>query len=106
MKADADGAGPLLSSGPRTTAYRIAFGVAAAFALARVASALSIQDADAAATIPSRRHHAHWSEPAVARVWHHPAANQATVSPRRVYAPGETTDSQSGPRTKAGADAV
>jgi MFS family permease len=37
------------------TAYRIAFLVAAAFCLAGVASALSIHDSDAAATIPSRR---------------------------------------------------
>jgi EmrB/QacA subfamily drug resistance transporter len=56
------------------TAYRIAFLVAAAFCLAGVASALSIHDADAAATIPSRRHNPHWPTPAIARVWHHPAA--------------------------------
>ena len=56
------------------TAYRIAFLVAAACCLAAVASALSIHDADAAATIPSRRHHTHWPTPAIARVWHHPAA--------------------------------
>jgi MFS family permease len=56
------------------TAYRIAFLVAAAFCLAGVAFALSIHDADAAATIPSRRHNPHWPTPAIARVWHHPAA--------------------------------
>jgi MFS family permease len=56
------------------TAYRIAFLVAAAFCLAGVASALSIHDADAAATIPSRRHHPWWPAPALARFWHHPAA--------------------------------
>jgi len=56
------------------TAYRIAFLVAAAFCLAAVVSALSIRDADAASTIPSRRHHPRWPAPAVARVWHHPAA--------------------------------
>ncbi len=56
------------------TAYRVAFLVAAAFCLAGVASALSIHDADAAATIPSRRHHPWWPAPALARVWHHPAA--------------------------------
>jgi EmrB/QacA subfamily drug resistance transporter len=55
-------------------AYRIAFLVAAAFCLAGVASALSIHDADAAATIPSRRHNPQWPASAVARVWHHPAA--------------------------------
>ncbi len=55
------------------TAYRIAFLVAAAFCLAAVVSALSIRDADAASTIPSRRHHPRWPAPAVARVWHHPA---------------------------------
>jgi EmrB/QacA subfamily drug resistance transporter len=55
------------------TAYRIAFLVAAAFCLAGAAFALSIHDADAAATIPSRRHHPPWPAPAVARVWHHPA---------------------------------
>ena len=37
------------------TAYRVTFLVAAAICLAGVASALSIRDADAAATIPSRR---------------------------------------------------
>ena len=37
------------------TAYRITFLVAAAICLAGVASALSIRDADAAATIPDRR---------------------------------------------------
>ncbi len=88
------------------TAYRVAFLVAAAFALAGVAFSLSIHAADAAATIPSRHHHPHWSVPAAARVWHHPAVNQATKSPRRVYPPGETTDNQSDPRTEAGADAV
>jgi EmrB/QacA subfamily drug resistance transporter len=56
------------------TAYRIAFLIAAAFCLAGVASALTIHDADAAATIPSRRHNPHWPTPAIARVWHHPAA--------------------------------
>jgi EmrB/QacA subfamily drug resistance transporter len=56
------------------TAYRIAFLVAAAFCLAGVASSLSIHDADAAATIPSRDHNPHWPTPAIARVWHHPAA--------------------------------
>ncbi len=56
------------------TAYRIAFLVAAAFCLAGVASALSIHDADAAATMPGRRHNPHWPASAVARVWHHPAA--------------------------------
>ena len=56
------------------TAYRIAFLVAAAFCLAGVASALSIHDTDAAATIPSRRHNPQWPASAVARVWHHPAA--------------------------------
>jgi hypothetical protein len=56
------------------TAYRIAFLVAAAFYLAGIASALSIHDEDAAATIPGRRHNPHWPASAVARVWHHPAA--------------------------------
>jgi MFS family permease len=89
------------------TAYRVAFLVAAAFALAGVASSLSIHDADAAATIPSRHHHhPHWSAPGVARVWHHPVVNQATKNPRHVYRPGETTDSQSDPQTEAGADAL
>jgi MFS family permease len=55
-------------------AYRIAFLVAAAFCLAGMASALSIHDADAAATIPSRRHRTAWPAPALARIWHHPAA--------------------------------
>ena len=55
------------------TAYRIAFLIAAGFCLAGVASALSIHDADAAATIPSRRHHPQWPASAVARIWHHPA---------------------------------
>jgi len=55
------------------TAYRIAFLVAAAFCLAGVAFALSIHDADAAATMPTRRHNPHWPATAVARVWHHPA---------------------------------
>jgi EmrB/QacA subfamily drug resistance transporter len=54
------------------TAYRIAFLVAAAFCLAAIASALSIHDEDAAATIPGRRHNPHWPALAVARVWHHP----------------------------------
>jgi hypothetical protein len=67
------------------TAYRIAFLVATAFAPAGVASALSIHDADAAATIHSRRQHPHWSALAVARVWHQPA--------------GETTDSRNDPQT-------
>jgi EmrB/QacA subfamily drug resistance transporter len=40
------------------TAYRITFLVAAAICLAGVASALSIRDADAAATIPARRRRA------------------------------------------------
>jgi EmrB/QacA subfamily drug resistance transporter len=53
------------------TAYRIAFLVAAAFCLAGIASALSIRDADAAATIPSR--HPLWPAAAVTRVWHHAA---------------------------------
>jgi MFS family permease len=56
------------------TAYRTAFLVAAAFCLAGIASALSIRDADAAATIPGRRHNPHWLASAVCRVWHHPAA--------------------------------
>ena len=56
------------------TAYRIAFLIAAAFCLAGIASALTIHDADAAATIPSRRYHPHWPAHAIARVWHHPAA--------------------------------
>ena len=56
------------------TAYRIAFLIAAAFCLAGIASALTIHDADAAATIPSRRYHPHWPTHAIARVWHHPAA--------------------------------
>jgi hypothetical protein len=56
------------------TAYRITFLVAAAFCLAGIASALTIHDADAAATIPSRRYHPHWPAHAIARVWHHPAA--------------------------------
>jgi EmrB/QacA subfamily drug resistance transporter len=56
------------------TAYRIAFLIAAAFCLAGVASALSIHDADAAATIPGRRHNPQWPASAVARVWHHSAA--------------------------------
>jgi MFS family permease len=56
------------------TAYRIAFLVAAAFCLAGIASALTIRDADAAATIPARRRHPHWPEPSLARIWHHPAA--------------------------------
>jgi hypothetical protein len=73
------------------TAYRIAFLVAAAFALAGVASALSIHDVDAA-TIHSRRQHPHWSAPAVARAWHHPA--------------GETTDSRNDPQTETGAHAA
>jgi EmrB/QacA subfamily drug resistance transporter len=55
------------------TAYRITFLVAAAFCLAAMASALTIHDADAATTIPSRRHHSHWPTPAITRVWHHPA---------------------------------
>ena len=66
------------------TAYRIAFLIAAAFCLAGVASALSIHDADAAATIPSRRHHPQWPASAVARVWHHPAA---TPAPTQVQGP-------------------
>jgi EmrB/QacA subfamily drug resistance transporter len=37
------------------TAYRVAFGVAAAVALCAVACSLSIRDADAASTIPARR---------------------------------------------------
>src|SRR5580692_3090503 len=37
------------------TAYRVAFGVAAAIALCGVACSLSIRDADAAGTIPARR---------------------------------------------------
>jgi MFS family permease len=37
------------------TAYRVAFGVAAAIALCGVAWSLSIRDADAASTIPARR---------------------------------------------------
>jgi MFS family permease len=57
------------------TAYRIAFLVAAAFCLAGISSALSIRDADAAATIPSRHHHTPWPAPALARIWHHPAAS-------------------------------
>jgi MFS family permease len=56
------------------TAYRIAFLIAAAFCLAGIASALTIHDADAAATIPSRRYHPHWPAHGIARVWHHPAA--------------------------------
>jgi EmrB/QacA subfamily drug resistance transporter len=40
---------------PNLAAYRISFLVAAAVSLAAVASALSIRDADAAATIPARR---------------------------------------------------
>jgi EmrB/QacA subfamily drug resistance transporter len=40
---------------PNLTSYRISFLVAAAISLAAVASALSIRDADAAATIPARR---------------------------------------------------
>ena len=54
-------------------AYRVAFLIAAAFCLAGIASALTIHDADAAATIPSRRYHPHWPAHAIARVWHHPA---------------------------------
>jgi hypothetical protein len=84
MKARADVAGRPLAGEPRTTAM-IAFLVATAFALAGVASALSIHDADAAATIHSRRQHPHWSALAVGRVWHHPA--------------GETTDSRNDPQT-------
>jgi len=38
-------------------AYRITFLVAAAVCLVGLASALSIRDADAAATIPARRRH-------------------------------------------------
>jgi EmrB/QacA subfamily drug resistance transporter len=56
------------------TAYRIAFLVAAACCVAGIASALSIRDADAAATIPSRHHRSPWPAPALARIWHHPAA--------------------------------
>ncbi len=56
------------------TAYKITFLVAAVFCLAAIASALTIHDADAAATIPSRRHNPHWPAPAIARFWHHPAA--------------------------------
>ena len=37
------------------TAYRVAFGVAAAICLCAVAFSLSIHDADAAGTIPARR---------------------------------------------------
>jgi hypothetical protein len=37
------------------TAYRVAFGVAAAICLCAVACSLSIRDADAASTIPVRR---------------------------------------------------
>jgi len=55
------------------TAYRITFLVAAAFCLAAIASALTIHDADAAATIPGH-HHPHWPTSAIARVWHHPPA--------------------------------
>jgi MFS family permease len=55
------------------TAYRIAFLIAAAFCLAGVAFALSIHDADAVATIPSRRHNPHWPAKVLCRVWHHPA---------------------------------
>jgi EmrB/QacA subfamily drug resistance transporter len=55
------------------TAYRIAFLIAAAFCLAGVAFALSIHDADAVATIPSRRHNPHWPAKLLCRVWHHPA---------------------------------
>jgi EmrB/QacA subfamily drug resistance transporter len=75
------------------TAYRIAF-------LVGVASALTIHDADADATIPSRHQHPHWSAPAVARVWHHPAANQTTKVPatsiRRVKP--QTTETTRRPR--------
>jgi EmrB/QacA subfamily drug resistance transporter len=45
------------------TAYRITFLVAAAVCLAGVASALSIRDADAAATIPARRRRASGAGP-------------------------------------------
>src|SRR5487761_482846 len=55
------------------TAYRIAYLIAAAFCLAGVAFALSIHDADAVATIPSRRHNPHWPAKLLCRVWHHPA---------------------------------
>jgi hypothetical protein len=61
---------------------QITFLVAAAFCLAGIASALTIHDADAAATIPSRHYHPHWPTPAIARVWPHPAArpeDQAAV---------------------------
>jgi EmrB/QacA subfamily drug resistance transporter len=58
------------------TAYRIAFLVAAAFCLAGIASALSIHDADAAATIPGRPHRSSWPTPAIARVWHHPVVQR------------------------------
>ena len=70
------------------TAYRIAFLVAAAFCLAGVASALSIRDADAAATIPSRRH-PHWPTPALARIWPHPAATPDD-KPLPVSGPGRS----------------
>ena len=73
------------------TAYRTAFLVAAAFCLAGMASALSIHDTDAAATIPSRRHRTAWPAPALARIWHHPAARPdhtpaATPPPDRLTA--------------------
>ncbi len=72
------------------TAYRIAFLVAAAFCLAGIASALSIRDADAAATFPRRRHHhSPWPAPAVARVWHHPAARPDDM-PLPVSGPGRS----------------
>jgi MFS family permease len=65
------------------TAYRVAFLVAAAFCLAGIASALTIHDADAAATIPSRRYHPHWPAHAIARIWHHPAARPTTKPPHK-----------------------
>jgi EmrB/QacA subfamily drug resistance transporter len=71
------------------TAYRIAFLVAATFCLAGVASSLSIHDADAAATIPSRRHNPQWPASAVARVWHHPAA-RPDDKPPPVSGPGRS----------------
>jgi hypothetical protein len=43
---------------PNLAAYRITFLVAAAVCLAGLASALTIRDADAAATIPARRNRA------------------------------------------------
>ena len=67
----APGAAGVLTEPAQVGRTLIAF---AAFCLAGIASALSIHDADAAATIPGRPRHPQWPPPAIARIWHRPAA--------------------------------